>query len=273
MNINKINANIITPNFNGVKNSRKETKNENNTTVPVFVNVSSDKLTSALKAAVLIPAASLPLILGSCDKADHCDEYWTVPGNGSSITYPSIHILPEFKVDSLTFANDTVRIPEKLSSTSKINLTINNMFDALNVPRLGDGTIPAALTFQTDKYIQFMKLDGMASAATDNEKFYYDVQRYKNDGKFDSFKLEFSNDGDDLVMRPIGLNKNDTEYVFSANDNVVNSYQSINGMLVPVAKYEQGDTRDYTIQQTQETGDSVQFRNINAFFVKSDFEK
>ena len=274
MNVNRISANITTPQFTGSKNPLKNKQPETSQeTVPVYVKVSPDKLNKALKAAVLIPAASIPLIMGSCSKEeDHCD-YWS-GGGGSSITQndPSIHILPEFKVDSLTFANDTVRIPENLSSNSKINKTINKMLNAINIPRYSEGSFPAALTFKTDKYIQFMKLDGMASAESDNTAYYYDVQRYRNDGKVDMFKLEFTADGDDLVMTDIGLGPNTHEYRFTTDGNSVKSYQNVKDLLVPVAEYEQGDTPNYSIKQTQSDGKTVKFDNINVLFVKNDYE-
>lgn len=276
MQVNKINNTITAINFNGL-NNKKNNNNSKNTQkteqTPSFVHVPADKLQNALKAAVIIPVVVLPLVTGSCSKEEHECDYWSQNYPGTDLKYPAIHILPEFKVDSITFANDTVVVPKELSEKSLINRNMNNLLDKVNIPRYTDGTLPAAFTFKTNKYIQFMKLDGPASAESNNKTLFYDVQRYNNNGDVKLFRLEFSADNEDVVMRSSGLGSNNDEYIFKAADKGVQSYQNINGQLVPIAKYEQGETRDYTIKQTLENDTIIEFDNINALFVKNNYEK
>lgn len=276
MQINRINNTFTAVNFKGLDNKRNKNNSKNNLPseqTPTIVHIPANKLNNALKAAIIIPVVSLPLVMGSCSKDEQESDYWAQGYPGTSIKYPAKHIMPEFKVDSITFANDTVIVPKELSEKSRINRNINNLLDKINIPRYTEGTLPAAFTFKTDKYIQYMILDGVASAESDNKTLFYDVQRYKNNGEFKMFRLEFSADDDDVVMKTSGLGNNSSEYVFKAQEDGVQSYQNIDGRLVPIAKYEQGDTRDYTIQQTRESGDTVKFDNINAIFIKNDYEK
>lgn len=268
MNINKINANITAQNFTGMKNIKNENKTADNATVPVFVKVSPDKLTSALKAAVLIPAASLPLILGSCDKVEHCDEYWTEPGNGTSIKYPSIHILPEIKVDSMAFANDTVKIPKELSTESKINKALNNTIDTLKMPRLNEGGFPVVIAFKTPEYIQYMKQDGLAS---DNNEYIYDVQKFNKDGSVNLFKSTFTTSGDDLIMKNQGLDET-SEYKFRTLNDTVQVYKNINGTFVKQSDLSAGDGKKYFINNISAQGDTTKIDNVTVFCVKPDYE-
>lgn len=263
MKITRINSNLTTPHFLGVKNHKKE---ENQQTVPVLVNVSPDKLRSALKAAVLIPAAALPLVAGSCsNETEGCDEYWS-GGHGTSIKYPCEHVLPECKVDTITFANDTVTISDELSENSKLNKKMNNVIDALKMPRLNNGTFPARLVFKTPDYIQYMLLDGVTS----NDNIYaYDVQRYNNDGSLDMFKSEFSLDGEDLIMENCSPDNNSL-YKFTTDNDTVNAYKRVNGEFVKSAVFYPTDDKNYSITKIAEDGDTTKFSNINLFCVKND---
>lgn len=265
MNISKISANYATPHFSA--NNKNTKKPDNQTKVPVLVNISQDKLNNALKAAVLIPAASLPLIMGSCSKEEHCD-YWADGNHGTSIKYPSIHVLPELKMDSLVFADDTVRIPKELSADSHVNKTINNFIDTLHMPRLNHGNFPARLAFETPDYIQYMKMDGLAS---DNETYVYDSQKFNKNGKIDIFKSEIKANGEDLNIKNIGSGIN-SEYNFRIENDTVTSYKNINGTYVKNAAYSVSDDKKYTIDAVTTKGDTTKITNLNLFCVEPDYE-
>lgn len=268
MNISKINTGFSTPNFLGIKNNRlnKQEDTSDNRKIPVLVNISSDKLNNALKAAVLIPAASLPLIMGSCSKDTEC-EYWA-DGGGTSIVYPSIYIMPELKIDSLTFANDSVRIPKELSPSGKVNRTIRNFTDSLKIPNYIEGDYPVRFAYQTPEHINYMTLDGLSSR---DDKYIYDVQQFDSNGGVNIFKSEITADDDILKMRNIGTS-GVSEYEFELMGDAVIAYKNKDGDFEKYATYKPNLKGNYYINEIKENGDTTKISNVNLLYVNANYE-
>lgn len=267
MNVNKITRNFTSPYFGALSNNKRNHKSEVESRDDInYQSVPSDKLRSALKATVLIPAAALPLLMGSC--INDPEDYWERIYPGTDVVYPAIHVLPDVNVDSLTFSNDTVRISRNLSVNSALNNSLNNAIDALGMPKTHDGEYPARLVFKTPDYIQYMKLNGDES---DNDKYVYDTEKYGKDGSFSSYITEFTTDGQNLNMKEVGLNYV-SDYQFRVFEDTVEAYKKSGNNYVKDAVYYPSDDRNYSIIRISEQGDTTKISDIDLFCLKPDNE-
>lgn len=267
MNVSKINTGFTAMHFlsNNAAKQSNGTKSDDDKKVPVLVNITSDKLNNALKATVLIPAVSLPLIMGSCSKDDDY-EYWA-DGGGTSITYPSIYILPELQIDSIKFAKDSVRLPLELSPNGKVNSAIKNIASKMNIPNDFDGDFPIRLAYQSPDFVKCLTLDGLASK---DDKYIYDVQQFNKNGSMDIYKTEVTADDDILRLKNLGFNNN-SEFEFELQGDSLLGYKKVNGEFEKYATYKPENRK--SILEIKENGDTTKINNINLLFVKSQCDK
>ena len=263
--INRISSGMQFQNFCGINSKQNKVSNPNNSDnqkVPVLVNISQDKINSALKAAVLIPAASLPLIMGSCSKDCECD-YWA-DGGGTSIKYPSIYVLPELKIDSLNFANDSVRIANDLNPDSKVNNNIRNFVDSLNIPNYISGDFPIRFAFKTPDYIQYMKFDGLAS---NDETYIYDTQKFNKNGDVNVFKTEVRADENALRIKDIGLSEVTEHKYVMKGDTLVSYKRNDEGDFKKEAVYLPKKKGSFEMKKITADGDTTKLTDFNLLYV------
>lgn len=261
--INRIQPNITAPHFSGstnINNKKHESMPENAT----FVKVPSDKLNSALKAMVIVPLAAMPMLTGCSKDVSECD-YWADGNHGTSITYPSIHVLPETKIDTIEFANDTVRIPQELTRNNEINRAVASFVDKLNMPKVHKGDYPAIFAFQHPNYIQYMVLDGLASK---DNKYVYDVQKVNKDGSVKTYKSEVTTDGEHLHVKNIENGKVSEFTLNALPDSLELLTNDTNGELKNAANFKVNNNRKYTMTEKTPDGEVNELKNFNLFCVE-----
>lgn len=259
MKVFSINPAMYSTNFNGKNNKHKTNPQYDK---PQSQNISSHRLNNAIKAAVMIP-----LVAGSfaaCDRTEVETSQVINPPNYSDSMY--IHRFPEITVNGATFSEQSVYINKNLDPDSRVNRSLNNLLNTLDVPKKTEGAFPVNMFWSSGNHVYHMMMDG---SLTDNSKFVYhftDVNR--KEGTADNYVLKFTDDGSGLNISSNGVYENSNYNFVNKGDSVLmyknNENDSEKTALFKKKMVQQPNGKDkYTVEQTNFANDTTKVSNEN----------
>ena len=248
MKVHNVNLAGNTCTFNG-KNSKIQKAYKRDERFEPNSQIPNNKLASAMRATILVP-----LIVGSlsaCEKED-CERFSHINPPTYSDTL-HIHRFPAIKIKNTTFSEQSVYINKSLNPHSKVNESLNEIFDVLGIPKKTEGAFPVNMFWAQGNNIFHMLMDGSQS---NDEKFVYNLSKInEKSGIINNFVLDFEPKGEGLSInvkdydKTVNFNtvcKDDTLTLFKNTDKVSEKFATFKKEIIA----EPNGKKKHSIEQT-----------------------
>ncbi len=225
MKVSSIGYNQLLVNSFGNKTKKNHEERNQKSNIQPNLNNKADKALKTLLISAMI--ASPSVINTSCDKWVETDyDHWE---NENPMHFKDyLYVVPSRKLDNIMLPVDSISVKHNFIQDENLNKNLNNMLNALNIPRMTEGNLPVNMSYLTDGKAKKVINMSLNDTASEDGKYVYEVTKYEQDGSENSCSYTFSASGNDIKLS-IDSNGQNSEYLLKLRGNEVDCYKNSNG--------------------------------------------